>query len=142
MSAAEAMPPCVSTWFSLLRAAVTRLSLRIKTIWNALHAPLRVIVFAMEEALSDRDLRLSKRPDWPRLMNEGEAALYLSIGATTLRLNGPKAKRHGRRSLYDRQDLDRWADALDPKSPMEKPFESDPAEVEQRFFARRGHVRA
>lgn len=51
-------------------------------------------------------------PDWPRLMNEGQAAAYLSIGATTLREKGPAPRELGRRRLYDRLDLDRWADRL------------------------------
>lgn len=57
------------------------------------------------------DLRAAL-PDWPRLMDVDLAAAYLGIGATTLREHGPEAKRLGRRVLYDRRDLDRWADAL------------------------------
>lgn len=51
-------------------------------------------------------------PDWPRLMRVEQAAAYLSIGTTTLREHGPAPKRLGARVLYDRRDLDRWADAL------------------------------
>src|SRR3712207_3561874 len=51
-------------------------------------------------------------PDWPRLMDEPQAGEYLSIGKTMLREHGPKPKRLGRRVLYDRRDLDRWADRL------------------------------
>lgn len=51
-------------------------------------------------------------PDWPRLMPVELAAQYLGIGATMLREKGPDPKRLGKRVLYDRQDLDRWADAL------------------------------
>lgn len=51
-------------------------------------------------------------PDWPRLMAEPEAARYLSIGTTMLRMHGPRPKRLGRRVLYDRHDLDCWADRL------------------------------
>lgn len=51
-------------------------------------------------------------PDWPRLMAEPLAAAYLGIGASTLRERGPRPKKLGARTLYDRRDLDRWADAL------------------------------
>ena len=51
-------------------------------------------------------------PDWPRLMSAPLAAAYLSIGETTLRTQGPQPKRLGARVLWDRGDLDRWADAL------------------------------
>jgi hypothetical protein len=51
-------------------------------------------------------------PDWPRLMSVELAARYLSIGTTMLRERGPQPKHLGARVLYDRQDLDRWADAL------------------------------
>lgn len=51
-------------------------------------------------------------PDWPRLMRVEQAARYLSIGATMLREHGPKPKRLGGCVLWDRHDLDRWADAL------------------------------
>ena len=52
-------------------------------------------------------------PHWPRLMGADLAALYLGIGKTTLSQKGPAPKSNGRRKLYDIQDLDRWADALD-----------------------------
>lgn len=51
-------------------------------------------------------------PNWPRLMAADMAARYLGIGATTLRATGLEPKRYGARVLYDRHDLDRWADAL------------------------------
>ncbi|MEM6586617.1 MAG: hypothetical protein AAF692_12770 [Pseudomonadota bacterium] len=54
-----------------------------------------------------------RMPDWPRLMPERLAASYLGIGASTLRASEIKAKKYGTRTLYDRRDLDRWADALD-----------------------------
>ncbi|WP_202393164.1 hypothetical protein [Alteraurantiacibacter buctensis] len=53
-----------------------------------------------------------KLPDWPRLMSSELAAAYLSIGTTTLRTKGPQPRSLGTRVLYDRRDLDRWADAL------------------------------
>ena len=51
-------------------------------------------------------------PDWPRLMRAPLAARYLGIGETMLRTHGPQPKRLGGAVLYDRRDLDRWADAL------------------------------
>lgn len=59
-------------------------------------------------------------PDWPRLMDVELAASYLGIGASTLRESGPEPKRLGRRVLYDRRDLDRWADALGGQ-PLDEP---------------------
>lgn len=52
-------------------------------------------------------------PDWPRLMSEPMAASYLGIGTTTLRESGIARKHIGRRVVYDRRELDRYADALD-----------------------------
>jgi hypothetical protein len=79
-------------------------------------------------------------PDWPRLMGEPMAAEYLSIGVTTLRERGPAPKRFGRRRLYDRHDLDRWADRLGGQ-PLDARAEQEEAdEVERRFMERRrGH---
>lgn len=78
-------------------------------------------------------------PNWPRLMSVEQAADYLSIGRTMLSQQGPAPKRIGRRVLYDRTDLDRWADRLadQPLAPAELLREAQ--EVERRFFeARRG----
>lgn len=80
-------------------------------------------------------------PDWPRLMSAPQAAAYLSLSETTIRENGPTPKRYGKRVLFDRRDLDRWADALG-----DQPLDADEAlkeaaEEERRFFeerARRG----
>lgn len=76
-------------------------------------------------------------PGWPRLMDEPLAARYLSIGVTNLRENGPAPKRHGRRRLYDRNDLDRWADRLDGQPLDAKAQQEEAAEVERRFLERR-----
>jgi len=51
-------------------------------------------------------------PDWPRLMREALAAAYVGISASMLREHGPSPKKIGRCAVWDRQDLDRWADAL------------------------------
>lgn len=65
-------------------------------------------------------------PDWPRLMSERLAAAYLGIGASTLRDRGPKPRKFGARTLYDRRDLDRWADALDGQ-PLDAPQRDEEA---------------
>ena len=73
----------------------------------------------------DLAMHRSDLPDWPRLMSEPMAARYVSVSATTLRELGPEPKRLGRRVLYDRRDLDRWADALgsaeQPAQPLDQP---------------------
>lgn len=76
-------------------------------------------------------------PDWARLMDERQAAAYLSIGVTTLRGHGPRPVRLNRRRLYDRGDLDRWADRLggQPLTDQQKLAETE--EVERRFFEKR-----
>lgn len=56
--------------------------------------------------------RATRLPDWPRLMGERLAADYLSIGTTQLRARGPAPKKIGGRTLWDKRDLDRFADAL------------------------------
>lgn len=73
----------------------------------------------------------------PRLMSEGEAARYLSIGTTTLRTQGPKPKRLGRRVLYDLRDLDRWADALGDQPLTTAQEAEESAEVERRWREKR-----
>lgn len=51
-------------------------------------------------------------PDWPRLMSTLLAAAYLSVSPSTLARLGIPSRNIGRRVLYDRRDIDRWADAL------------------------------
>lgn len=81
-------------------------------------------------------MRDTVRP-WPRLLSEGDAADYLSIGSTTLRGLGLKTRSIGRRVLYDIRDLDRWVDRMDdqPVPPEEQKRES--VDEEERFFAKR-----
>jgi|GEM_PF-806907 len=75
-------------------------------------------------------------PDWPRLMAEPMAAAYLGIGKTTLRDSGPEPKQLGRRILYDRHDLDRWADALDGQPLDEEQKQAEGRSLEDRIKAR------
>lgn len=78
----------------------------------------------------------STLPAWPRLMGEDMAADYLSIGRTMLRERGPEPKRVGRRVLYDRNDLDRWADCLAGQPLDESQEEAEAAEAERLFLER------
>ena len=48
----------------------------------------------------------------PALLGEFDAARYLGIGKTTLRRLGIRRRRLGGRLLYDRRDLDAFADSL------------------------------
>jgi hypothetical protein len=76
-------------------------------------------------------------PDWPRLMGEELAAAYVSLSATTLRERGPEPRRLGKRRLYDRNDLDRWADRLGGQ-PLTVPEQHrEAADVERRFLEKR-----
>ncbi len=59
-------------------------------------------------------------PDWPRLMRETMAAAYVGISGSMLREHGPAPKKLGRCALWDRNDLDRWADALSGQ-PLDEP---------------------
>lgn len=83
------------------------------------------------------EIRRAALPDWPRLMDIELAAAYLSRSPTVIRERGPKPKRDGRSVLYDRHDLDRWADSLggQPLNPQER--EEEAKEVERRFLERR-----
>lgn len=65
------------------------------------------------------------------------AAAYLSIGTTLLREKGPQPKRQGKRRLYDRRDLDRWADRLDGQPLDTDAQQAEAAEVERRFLEKR-----
>ncbi len=76
-------------------------------------------------------------PGWPRLLSADLAASYLSISVTNLREHGPTPKRHGRRVLYDLQDLNRWADRLDGQPLDDRAELDEAAEVERRFLERR-----
>lgn len=80
-------------------------------------------------------------PDWPRLMSEPLAAEYLSIGVTTLRERGPQPKRHGKRRLYDRRDLDRWADHLGDQPLDGGELVAESKEIERRFLEKRHAAR-
>ena len=74
---------------------------------------------------------------WPRLMSAVDAAAYLSLSQTTVASLGIRVRRVGRRVLYDRLDLDRWAD-LNDDQPLASGDAAKAAEDEERaFFERR-----
>jgi hypothetical protein len=76
-------------------------------------------------------------PDWPRLMREDLAASYLGIGATTLDGLGIEPRRVGRCKLYDRRDLDRWADRLGGQPLTDRAADQAAHDVERQFNERR-----
>lgn len=54
---------------------------------------------------------LAGLPDWPRMLSAAQAAAYLGVSPPTLaRLRLPVC-RIGGRVLFDRRQLDAWADA-------------------------------
>ena len=79
-------------------------------------------------------------PDWPRLMPETLAAAYIGLSPTRLQAIGPAARVIGKRRLYDRHDLDRWADRLDNQPMDARAEQEEAAEIERRFLEKR-HAR-
>ncbi len=76
-------------------------------------------------------------PDWPRLMAVDLAAQYVGIGTTMLEEQGPAPKRIGRRKLWDRRDLDRWADALGGQPLEGREAEEHAKDIERHWRERR-----
>jgi hypothetical protein len=70
-------------------------------------------------------------------MGEDMAAAYVGLSRTTLREQGPRAKALGRRRLYDRHDLDRWADRLGGQPLDGRAEQDEAAEIERRFLEKR-----
>lgn len=83
------------------------------------------------------DPRRVTLPEWPRLMSVEQAAAYIGLGVTTLREHGPEPKRFGKRVLYDRKDLDRWADRLGDQPLDATDEQKEREEAERKFFERR-----
>lgn len=87
---------------------------------------------------ADRPIGRTRLPDWPRLMSAELAAAYVGISETTFRELAPvSAKAIGRRRLYDRKDLDRWADALDGQPLDAGEEESHKRDVERAWLESR-----
>jgi hypothetical protein len=70
-------------------------------------------------------------------MGEDMAAAYVSLSATTLREKGPAPARLGKRRLYDRRDLDRWADRLAGQPLTAQEMQQEASEIERQFLERR-----
>ncbi|CDO35040.1 AlpA family transcriptional regulator [Novosphingobium sp. KN65.2] len=79
----------------------------------------------------------SALPDWPRLMRETMAAAYLGISKSMLRDHGPASKHIGRCAVWDRRDLDRWADALGTNETDPQPLDHAQREAESESVADR-----
>jgi hypothetical protein len=97
-------------------------------------------LFSLDPETADA-LARQALPDWPRLMNKHQAAAYLSIGVTLLRdLLAPKKIRG--RSVWDRRELDRFADAL-AGQPLDADQErSHAADLERKWLERRQQRKA
>lgn len=76
-------------------------------------------------------------PDWPRLMPLRYAAAYFGICPATFRALDIKPRRFGRRVVWDRQDLDRYADLLGGRPQEGRSAATTAREVERRFLERR-----
>lgn len=63
-------------------------------------------------------------------MREEMAAAYLGISASMLRERGPASKHIGRCAVWDRRDLDRWADALGGSDAVPPPLDQSEREAE------------
>lgn len=70
-------------------------------------------------------------------MSEPVAAAYVSLSPNTLRTLGLKPRRVGRRKLYDRHDLDRWADMVGGQPLDERQQEAEAERVERLFLEKR-----
>lgn len=76
-------------------------------------------------------------PDWPRLMRIELAAPYLGVSPSTFRSLDIPPRSIGKCVLWDRADLDRYADRL-ANQPLAEPERlAEAAEVERRFLERR-----
>lgn len=80
---------------------------------------------------------LAIKTRWPRLLSEPDAAEYLSVSRTTLRALEIRARRIGRRVLYDVRDLDRWVDRMGEQPIAHADVAEAMADEERRFFERR-----
>lgn len=79
----------------------------------------------------------SALPDWPELMSVDMAAAYFSVSPNTFRSFGISAIERGRRVLYDRHDLDRYADRLSGQPLTASDRERVAVDIEREFFERR-----
>jgi hypothetical protein len=73
-------------------------------------------------------------PDWPRLMKVHMAAAYVGLSKNSLLRHGPSPKRVAGNVVWDRGDLDRWADAIAGVPLDAGQVESHSSDVERRWF--------
>lgn len=76
-------------------------------------------------------------PAWPRLMGVDLAAGYFGVSANTFKALNIQPRTIGRRVLWDRLDLDRYADRLGDQPLATADRVAEAAEVERRFLERR-----
>lgn len=82
---------------------------------------------------------LAIKTRWPRLLSEPDAAEYLSLSRTTLRTLQIRARRVGRRVLYDVRDLDRWVDRMGEQPIAPADMAEAIEDQERRFFEERAN---
>ncbi|RKE53211.1 MULTISPECIES: helix-turn-helix domain-containing protein [unclassified Sphingomonas] len=75
-------------------------------------------------------------PDWPRLMPLRLACAYFGVCDRTFRKLGIAPRRIGRRVLWDRHDLDRFADGMAGMPHRSSDPMAGTRAMEKRFFAR------
>lgn len=69
----------------------------------------------------------------PRLLSSARAAAYLGISETTLRTLGLPRRILGTRRLYDRYELDAFADGLEAEDSAADQLQKDQAECDRLF---------
>lgn len=89
-----------------------------------------------DEGAGGKAMSRVRLPDWPRLMSDRYAAAYLGLSTVTFRGLDIKPRRFGRRVVWDRQDLDRYADRLGSQPQSRKERLTEAKEVERRFLER------
>jgi predicted DNA-binding transcriptional regulator AlpA len=62
--------------------------------------------------MTTRKFTLTEMPDWPRLMSLQTAAAYVEMSPNAFSQLPIKPRRVGSRVLYDKRDIDQWADDL------------------------------
>lgn len=89
-----------------------------------------------DEMASDVTAARARLPDWPRLMSLRLACAYFGVCDKTFRSLGIAPRRIGRRVLWDRQDLDRFADGMAGTPSRSTDKASSAQAMQQRFYAR------
>ncbi|KQN06921.1 helix-turn-helix domain-containing protein [Sphingomonas sp. Leaf25] len=89
-----------------------------------------------DEMASDATVARARLPDWPRLMPLRLACAYFGVCDKTFRSLGIAPRRIGRRVLWDRRDLDRFADGIAPRTARPTDSSAGMRAMERRFYAR------